>query len=302
MLRSLDHLPGRLILDGGMGTALMAKGLKVGYEPTDGWNVTHPDQVEAVHRAFVDAGARAIQTNTFGANRVRLHGFGRAADVRRNNLEGARLARAAAGPDTVVIGNLGPTGAIPPPEGIADLVELEYAFAEQASALAEGGVDLLSVETLYHPKEARAAARGCRAGAPGLPLILSFSCTRFGESFRTVMGFSADTMIGAICEEGADGIGANCSLVPADMLDLVRLLVDKARRPVFAKPTVAPDGGPPLYPDEFAIGVQALLSLGARGVGGCCGTGPADIAAAIAAIGSSPNAEPTVEDTRRYGE
>jgi methionine synthase I (cobalamin-dependent) len=284
-------LPARLLLDGGMGTSLIARGLDVGREPTDGWNISRPDVVEQLHRAFVEAGAQAIQTNTFGANRVRLHGFGCAADVRVHNLAGARAARAAAGDSALVIGNLGPSSAIPPPEGDASLVELEYTFAEQAAALAEGGVDLLHVETLYHPKEARAAIRGCRAGAPELALVASMSCTRLGDTFRTTMGFSAETMMSAIVEERADGIGANCSIVPADMLDLVRLLVERSGLPVFAKPTVTP---------EFATGVIALFSCGARAVGGCCGTGPADIAAAASGLESSPSPAPRV-DTRRYG-
>jgi methionine synthase I (cobalamin-dependent) len=290
-----------LLLDGGMGTALIGRGLEVGREPTDGWNVTHPEEVEQVHRAFVQAGARAIQTNTFGANRVRLHAFGEAGEVREHNLAGVRAARSAAGEGTLVIGNLGPTGAIPPPEGNASLLELEYTFAEQAAALAEGGVDFLHIETLYHPKEARAAIRGCRAGAPELALVASMTCTRLGDTFRTTMGFAAETMLAAIVEEGADGIGANCSLIPADMLDLIRLLVERAGVPVFAKPTVAPDGAGPLYPDEFATGVTALFSVGARAVGGCCGSGPADIAAAAAAVGSAPIATPA-STTRRYGQ
>jgi methionine synthase I (cobalamin-dependent) len=301
--RGLDQLPDQLLLDGGMGTSLIARGLDVGREPTEGWNVTRLDEVEQVHRAFVEAGAGAIQTNTFGANRVRLHAFGLAGNVTEYNVAGVRAAHAAATGTTLIIGDLGPTGAIPPPEGDASLVELEYTFAEQASALAAAGVDFLHIETLYHPKEARAAVRGCRAGAPDLAVVVSMTCTRVGDTYRTTMGFSAETMLAAIVEEGADGIGANCSLVPADMLDLVRLLVDKSGLPVFAKPTVAPNGAGPLYPGEFATGVAALFSLGARAVGGCCGTGAADIAAAATVL-ESADGHPrprSVVATRRYG-
>src|SRR5262245_61523697 len=99
--KGLDHLPGRLLLDGGMGTALMNRGLELGREPTDAWNVTHPEVVTEIHRSFIDAGAAAVQTNTFGANRVRLHSFGRAGDVREHNLAGAAAARAAAAPETI---------------------------------------------------------------------------------------------------------------------------------------------------------------------------------------------------------
>lgn len=284
-----------------MGTSLIGRGLEVGKEPTEGWNVARPDDVKAVHEAFIRAGSMAIQTNTFGANRMRLHAYGRAENIRLLNVEGVLLARQAAGnQDVLVIGNLGPTSHVPPPEGDANLLELEYAFAEQASALADGGVDILHIETLYHPKEARAAVRGCRAGAPDIPVVASMTCTAVGESYRTTMGFPAESMIAAIVEEGAEGIGANCTLVPADMLDLVRLLIEKSGLPVFAKPTVAPDGGAPLYPEEFATGVTALFAVGARAVGGCCGTGPADIEAASAAIDSAPTSTPPTS-TRPYG-
>ena len=283
-----------------MGTSLIGRGHEVGKQPTEGWNVSRPNEVKAVHEAFIRAGSRAIQTNTFGANRYRLHQFGHGHDVRRFNVEGVMAARAVAGSEVLVIGSLGPTGAIPPPEGDASLLELEYAFAEQAAALADGGVDLLHVETLYHPKEARASVRGCRAGAPDLPVVASMTCSVVGESFRTTMGFPAESMIAAIVEEGANGIGANCTLVPADMLDLVRLLVEKSGLPVFAKPTVAPNGGAPLYPDEFATGVTALFAVGARAVGGCCGAGAADIAAASAGMDSAPTSIPPAS-TRPYG-
>lgn len=269
----------RILLDGGIGTSLIAQGLDLSVEPPEMWNLTRPDAVIALHRRFFDAGADAILTNSFGANRLRLAQIG--CPVRPYELArtAARLARESAPDGGLVFGSIGPTSQLPPPDGNTDLIALEDAFAEQAAALAEGGVDLLCVETMAHPKEARAALRGCRLGAAGLPVVLSMTVRRHGDHFQTTLGFAAETMLSVATEERAEGVGVNCGLVPGELCDLVALLA-RSGLPVFAKPTIAPDGGPPLYPDELARGFRALYNAGACAVGGCCGTGPADIAAA----------------------
>tara|TARA_R110002096_G_scaffold299503_2_gene494010 strand:+ start:83280 stop:84158 length:879 start_codon:yes stop_codon:yes gene_type:complete len=269
-------LPQQLLLDGGFGTSLMERGLDVTNEATASWNLTHPEDVLEVHRSFANAGAGALQTNTFGANRLALAGRG-AIDVRECNLAAVRLAKEAASAQTLVIGCIGPTALIPPPQGDANLIDLEEAFAEQASLLAEGGVDFLHIETMAHPKEMRAALRGSREGAPGLAVVVSISARRTAERYKTTQGFSIKSMMKVAREERADGLGANCMLSPADMLNLTKMMVDASEVPVFAQPTIAPDGGAPLYPDEFAEGVAALFEAGARAVGGCCGTGAKDL-------------------------
>ncbi len=277
---SLGYLPERLLLDGGCGTSLIARGLDVRAEPTALWNITRPDEVRAVHHGFIEAGAAAIQTNTFVANRLALEARG-ISEVRACNLAAAAVAReAAAGSGVMVIGNIGPSGQVPPPQGDANLSQLEETFAEQASYLAAGGVDLLHIETMVHPKEMRAALRGAREGAPGMPVVVSIACRASGDSFKSTMGFAIDSMLAVAIEEKADGIGANCMLCPIEMVPLIELIVAKASVPVFAKPTIAPDGGAPLYPDEFAEGVARLFAAGARAVGGCCGTSFKDISTA----------------------
>lgn len=276
-LRSI--LPAQLLLDGGFGTSLMARGLDVATESTASWNLTHPAEVLAVHRAFVDAGAGAIQTNTFGANRLAMNAQDPGA-VRECVLAAASLAQEAASPDTLLMGCMGPSTQIPPPQGDANLIELEAAFSEQASLLAEGGVHFLHVETMVHPKEMRAALRGAREGAPETPVVVSVTVRRHGDRYKTTQGFSLESMLKVALEERADGLGANCLLAPADMLDLTRFMVAELPMPIFAQPTIAPDGGAPLYPDEFAEGVARLFECGATAVGGCCGTSAADIDAA----------------------
>jgi methionine synthase I (cobalamin-dependent) len=292
-----------MLLDGAVGTELMAAGLRPRDEPPELWNRTRPLDVQRVYRAYFDAGADAVQTNTFGANRVRLASYGRVAtgsgsspapgspaEVRALNVAGALLAREVRPPDRFVIGSIGPTGAVPPPEGLADLGLLEDVFAEQAAALAEGGVDLLHLETFYHPKEARAALRGVRQGAPAMKIVASMTCTLTPSGgYATTYGYAPEVMLAVFLEEEADGVGANCTLGPMGMLELVRMLRTRAGgRPVFAKPTTAPGPLEQVSSAELTRGALALFEAGATAVGGCCGTTPADIAALRVALGEKP--------------
>lgn len=267
----------RMLLDGAMGTELMARGLDPMVECAEAWNRARPEVVQSVYRSYFDVGADAIQTNTFGGTRFRLGHFERKNEVRQLNVVGALLAREVRPAGRLVIGSMGPTGLLPPPEGNADLAEMEDAFAEQAMALGEGGVDLLHIETFYHPKEARAALRGARAGAPGLAIVASMTCRLGPGGYTTPIGFTPEAMLAAFLEEGADGVGANCSLPPAQMIELVRLLRSRTERPIFAKPTAFPSSMGRVPVAELATGALALLAAGATAIGGCCGTTPADI-------------------------
>ena len=271
-----------------MGTELMARGLRAGKDCAEAWNLERPDDVRRIHQAYFAAGADVVQTNTFGGTRIRLSAFGRQTDVRNVNIAGALLARELRPVGVLIAASVGPTGAIPPPEGKADLIELKDAYAEQAMALAEGGVDIIHVETMYHPKEARAALRGIHEGAPGLAVVASMTCRRTTRGYATPLGFPPEPMLAAFLEEDADGVGVNCTLAPADMLDLIRFLRAKTSKPIFARPTVTPTNQAPILPDELATGALALLAAGATAVGGCCGAGPADIRAVRKAIDDAP--------------
>src|SRR5262249_15548834 len=147
-----------MLLDGAIGTELIARGLRVREECPEAWNVERPDEVRAIHAAYARAGSQAVQTNSFGATRPRLRRFGLEARVRELNLQAARLAREGA-PGCVVVGSLGPSGENLPLGAQLDLAWLEEAFAEAAAALAEGGVDAIHVETMFHPGELVAAVR-----------------------------------------------------------------------------------------------------------------------------------------------
>jgi 5-methyltetrahydrofolate--homocysteine methyltransferase len=284
----LDWLPPRLLLDGGVGTALIAQGLDLARETPEAWNLRFPEMVREVHRGFAAAGSQAVQTNSFGGNRIRLRAVGLENHVAELNLAALALARSAVPDGVLIVASMGPTGAVPPPEGDADLHELEEAFAEQAAAIAgagPAGASFIHLESFYHPKELRAALRGCRAGAPDLPVAASFACNRAGSSYRSAMGFPVEALLGVALEERADAVGANCWLPPAAMLPLVEILLARSPVPVLAKPIVAAAGSAPPYPGEFAVGVELLFATGARAVGGCCGTSPADLAAVAGGIG-----------------
>lgn len=276
---ALRRLPPRAVLDGAMGTELIARGLRLGADCPEAWNEQHPGEVRAVHEGYFAAGSDAVQTNTFGGTRLRLGLHGRAAEVRALNVAAGVLAREVRPTGRFVIGVIGPTGAIPPPEGNADVVELEDCFAEQAAALAEAGADLLHVETMYHPKEARAAVRGARAGAPGLAVVGSMTCRLTAAGYLTPLGFAPERMLAAYLEEDADGVGVNCTLSPVDMVELVRAIRARTDRPIFAKPTAAPPGRSVLLPEDMGSGARALFAAGATAVGGCCGAGPVHVAA-----------------------
>lgn len=288
------RLGSRMLLDGAMGTELMNAGLKPRDEPAELWNRTRPADVQRVYRAYFEAGADAVQTNSFGGNRMRLAAFDRGTaqpgEVRALNVAAALLAREVRPDGRFVIGSIGPTGAIPPPEGRADLSELEDAFAEQAMALAEGGVDLLHLETFYHPKESRAALRGVRLGAPGLKVVASMTCKVATGGYVTPIGFAPDVMLSVFLEEEADAVGCNCTMSPAHMIDLVRAIRARipAEMPLFAKPTTMTGPVGLVSSKQLAVGGLALLAAGATAVGGCCGTSPADIAAMRHAIDTQP--------------
>ena len=234
ILERLQSTP--LVFDGAMGTMLYGRGVFVN-ACFDEVCVSRPKLVRELHDAYVAAGADVIESNSFGANRIKLGRYGLADRLREINLAATRLARAAAGDEVYVAGAMGPClspGASWRPELAAELAEV---FAEQAAVLVEGGVDLLFLETFSLLEEARVAAA---AIAPlGLPVFVSFAFARNGG---TALGTKLATVVRELDNDPAvAGIGINCGVGPADAYDLVEQAVSLTHKPV----VVMPNAGTP---------------------------------------------------------
>jgi methionine synthase I (cobalamin-dependent) len=280
-----------VLLDGGMGSALIARGLQPGACP-ELWNAERPDEVRDIHTAYFAAGSEVVQTNTFGGSAPALAVHALADRMAELNRAGARLARraieaatAVAGPSPRwVAGCLGPTGLYLSPVGDADPAALEDAFAAQAAALAEGGADYLSIETMSDLREALCALRGARRGA-ALPVTVCLTFERKKHGFFTLMGDRLEEAPRALADAGATAVGANCSVGSETMLEACPILLEASPVPVIVKPNAGlPEivDGRAVYrqtPEDFAEDVAAMARMGAAAVGGCCGTDASFVAA-----------------------
>ena len=267
---------GPVITDGALGTQLQARGLATGECP-DTWNLSHPDRVEEVARAYVEAGSDIILANTFRANRVALAGYGLADRVEEINRAGIEIARRAAAGRAKVFASCGPSGKMLMTGEVSE-DDLRWAFAEQARAAVAAGADGMAVETMADLAEARLAVAA--ASAVGLPVVASMVFDSGRDKDRTMMGTTPEQAAKELTAAGADVIGANCGLGIAGYVPICRRLRAATDRPIWIKPNAGlPEmvEGRAVYrttPEEFASFVPALLEAGASFLGGCCGTGP----------------------------
>jgi methionine synthase I (cobalamin-dependent) len=267
---------GPVLTDGAWGTQLQARGLPAGELP-DAWNLTHPEVVLDVARAYVEAGSRVILTNTFGANQLRLAEYGLAEKVAEINRAGARISKQAAGGKARVFASIGPSGKMLM-SGDVTPEQLAEAFEAQARALAEGGADGIVVETMADLEEATLALRAAKG--TGLPVVVCMVFDSGRDKDRTLMGVTPEQAARRFTEEGADVVGANCGHGIAGFISICRRLRASTDRPVWIKANAGrPEivEGRPIYrtsPEEFASFAPALLQAGASFLGGCCGTTP----------------------------
>lgn len=271
-----------LLLDGGLGSEMIARGLRVG-TPPDLWTIERPEILDEIHRGYVEAGSEAVHANTFGANPIRLRAFGledRCADLNR-----IAVARARASGARFVIADIGPTGEYLPPVGNGDASAWAQAFREQVRVLAEmdAPVDALHIETMSDLREAMVALEAARRFAPGIPALVSLTFDRKKRGFFTIMGDPLRDALVRLHEAGAVAVGANCTLASGDM----RVLAEEARAldvPLVIQPNAGQprmQDARPAYdqsPEEFAEDV-ARVAVFASAVGGCCGTDPRFIGA-----------------------
>ena len=278
---------GLLIADGATGTMLQKAGLAPGAAP-ERWNLERPDAIRALHRGYIEAGADLILTNTFGGSAIRLRRDGLADRAAEVNRMAARIAREMAGETVGVLGDIGPTGEMMQPLGALSFEEAVAAFAEQASALAEGGVDAILIETMSDLEEVRAAVEGVRK-ATDLPLLVTLS---FDTRGRTMMGVKPERGAKALLSLGVDVMGANCGRTLSETLEAV--LKMRAVAPdatLMAKPNAGlphAEGGDLVYdvtPEIMAEYARRFVEeAGVRIFGGCCGSTPDHIRAVVAAL------------------
>ncbi|MCC6674649.1 MAG: bifunctional homocysteine S-methyltransferase/methylenetetrahydrofolate reductase, partial [Thermomicrobiales bacterium] len=290
----LDRLArGPIIGDGAMGTMLYSSGAPLD-SAFDVLNLSNPDLVASIHRAYIAAGAEIIETNSYGANRFKLEQIGLGSKVRQLNRVAAKIAREQreiSGRSVFIAGSVGPTLQRLPPIGHGNAEKVRAAFREQIEALLEGGVDLLTIETIpdiAEMREAIAAARECS----DLPIIAMLT---FAEDGRTVAGNEVAAAVEMLLEHRVDVIGANCSVGPQRLLRVIDTYTREldrrgAARPLACIPNAGwptQQGGRMIYPsspDYFAKFALQAADAGVTVIGGCCGTTPAHIEAMSRAL------------------
>ena len=284
---------GPVLCDGAMGTLLYAKGVFIN-KCYDELNLTQPDLIRNIHNDYLNAGADVIETNTFGGNSFRLDRHGLQDKVREVNLQGARLAREAAdafnlkkAASVLVAGSVGPLGIRIEPLGKTSREEARESFRQQIAALAEGGVDLIILETFGYLEELHQAVLAARDAAPQLPLVAQATMDEEGNCLD---GASAETFAVKVSDWGADVIGCNCSVGPVAMLEAIERIRRVTDRPLSAQPNAGiPRSieGRNIYlcsPEYMASYARKFVNAGVNLVGGCCGTTPDHIKSMKAAL------------------
>src|SRR5688500_9264519 len=268
-----------------MGTMLYAKGIFLN-RSFDELNLTQPDLVAEVHQAYVRAGADVIETNTFGANRVKLAPFNLGDQVKAINAQGAKIARHAAREQAYVAGAIGPLGIRIEPWGKTGIDEAEQYFRDQVAGLVEGGVELFVLETFHDVKEIAAAIRAVRSLSQ-LPIVAQVTTEEDGN---TLDGAPPEAFVPQLEALGATLIGVNCSVGPAGMLETVERMARVAQVPLSAQPNAGrprESEGRNIYlssPECMASYARRFVANGVRLVGGCCGTTPEHVRHIKAAV------------------
>jgi len=287
-----------LIGDGAMGTMLQMKGLTGGGAP-ELWNVQRPDIIKEIYQSYVDAGSQVIETNTFGGTCYRLALHKLQDRVHELNYAGAALAREVAGEDVLVAGSMGPTGELMQPMGELTFETAVDAFAEQAAALAEGGVDFFLIETMSDLDEVKAAVAGCQRVSDH-PIATTLT---FDTNYHTMMGVSPARAMQELAAAGVKIIGANCGNGPDEIRRVIPEMIaarpegvyiyaqSNAGLPHFDHGEITYDGTPEVMA-ELAL---ELAGMGVDIIGACCGSTPEHIRAMREALLTQPIPEFKIE-------
>ncbi len=278
-----------LVADGATGTNLQKVGLVGGATP-EGWVLDQPEKILALEEAFVDAGSDILLTCTFGGTRLRLRESPLANRVEEINRRAAELARQAVSKraNVLVGGSMGPTGLLLKPYGPATFEEVAATYEEQTRGLVAGGVDLLVIETMFAMDEAKAALEGARR-VTDLPAVVSFS---YDRGTRSMMGVKPADVVKTFPDLGAKVVGANCGTTLENMEKIIgeyRAAAPEAllwAKPNAGLPELGEDGQAvyKVTPQEMGEFAKKFVALGARIVGGCCGSTPEHVAAIVKAV------------------
>jgi methionine synthase / methylenetetrahydrofolate reductase(NADPH) len=275
-----------VIFDGAMGTMLYAKGVFIN-QCYDELSLRAPDLIREVHRAYRQAGAEVLETNSFGANRLKLTQYGLQTQVREINRAAAAIARDIAGNDLLVAGAVGPLGVRLEPYGPTSAEDAQSIFREQMEALKEGGADCFIIETFFDLLEIEQAIRAARAVDPTMPIVAQMT---IGVDGRTPFGASPEQVARALDAFGADVIGLNCSVGPQAILESIEKMMPVTRKKLSAQPNAGMPrdvGGRSMYmasAEYMATYAHHLIQAGAKVIGGCCGTTPEHLRAIVQGI------------------
>ncbi len=284
-MQIMESLQNRILyFDGAMGTQLQARGLKPGELP-ELWNITHAEEIREIHSAYLAAGCDILTTNTFGVNRLKYDTSGEFSVEKliRAAIENAKRAIELSGGEKFVALDIGPSGKLLKPLGELEFEEAVEIFAEVVRIGAQCGVDLILIETMNDCYETKAAVLAAKENS-NLPVFVT---NVYDENMQLMTGAEPAAMVAMLEGLGVDALGVNCSLGPVQMLPVVRELCKYASIPVI----VNPNAGLPSVVDghtvydinaqQFALAVREIIDLGARVVGGCCGTTPEHISATV---------------------
>ena len=275
-----------VVFDGAMGTMLYTRGVFIN-QCYDELSLRAPDLLLDIHAAYVKAGAEVLETNTFGANRLKLTQYGLETQVGAINKRAAELAREAAGEERLVAGAVGPLGVRLEPYGATSREEARTIFSEQMQALKAGGADCFLLETFADLEELEQAILAARATDPHMPVIAQAT---IGPELRTAYGASPEDIAKALDRWGVDVIGLNCSVGPQTILEAIERMAVVTRKKLSAQPNAGMPrdvGGRSMYmasPEYMATYARHLVQAGAKIVGGCCGTTPEHIKAMVEGV------------------
>jgi methionine synthase / methylenetetrahydrofolate reductase(NADPH) len=275
-----------MVFDGAMGTMLYSRGVFIN-QCYDELALRAPDLIREIHSAYVKAGAEVIETNTFGANRTKLTQYGLETQVAAINKRAAELARDAAGERRLVAGAIGPLGVRLEPYGPTSREDARTIFAEQMTALKDGGVDCFLLETFADLEELEQAILAARSVDATIPIVAQAT---IGPELRSAYGASPEDIARALDRWGVDVIGLNCSVGPQTILEAVERMAVVTRKKLSAQPNAGMPrdvGGRSMYmasPEYMATYARHLIQAGAKLVGGCCGTTPEHIKAMVEGV------------------